>query len=289
MGNFLVTGSSGYIGAQVSKKLRLHNQNVVGVDLHGSEISCNLADGFRFPANLTKSDTVLVHLAAKFPGSAPRKDLLLKSRLITRNLLLGDEDYKAAVVVSSSAVYSRSLVNRVPVVEPWESYGRAKLEMENRFLECSFPLSILRPGTILGPGRRGGIVNLLKSAADGKPVLLPRCGDVVHPFVHEEDVVDSIVSECLRFNINDESSKVLDLIASRPVTISSAMGELSMKKLLAPKVPSRIFNLIGSDSFPLFGVSKWHAGALLYDFRGFENKNFHSKRSMFETIQSVLL
>lgn len=289
MGNFLVTGSSGYVGAQVVHSLRARNHSVVGVDLQGSDYNCDLSTEFILPKQLSSKETILVHLAAKFPGTAPSQGLLAHSRSVSRNLLSFAENFKAVVLISSSAVYRRALAEGIPVVEPWEAYGRAKLEMENDFSKHNFNLSILRPGTILGPGRVGGIVNLLKASVSGGLTILPFSGNVTHPFVHVNDVVQSILQQCVNLDKLSEKKSVMDLIASDPITISRGVELLSGKKPFAPRLPSAMFRYLGLDFFPVAGISKWHAGALLYDFADYKGTAYLGNHTMLETIKSVIV
>lgn len=289
MGSFLVTGAGGFIGSHVVRGLRSRNHLVVGVDLQGSDYNCDLSKEFLLPKKVSHSETILVHLAAKFPGTDPSHALLSHSKSVSRNLLSFGESFKAVVLVSSSAVYRRTLAEGVPVVEPWEAYGKGKLEMEHDFSGRNFKLSILRPGTVLGPGRVGGIVNLLRSSASGRLTILPFSGNVTHPFVHVNDVVRSILEQCSDVENFSGQRTVKDVIASDPITISRGVELLSGRKPFAPPLPSSVFRFLGSDRFPLAGISKWHAGALLYDFEGYNDVHNVGNNTMLETIKSVIV
>jgi nucleoside-diphosphate-sugar epimerase len=172
-------------------------------------------------------------------------------------------------------------------VKPWEAYGTAKLEMEEDFINSNLPVQIIRPGTILGPGRKGGIVSLLKRAAEGNPVILPAGGQVVHPFVHVDDVVQAICQRAVKAK-SESDTLITTLVAPHPHTISQTIETWTGR---APKVislPHSIFNVIGSDYFPIHGISKWHAGALLYDFSGLEITGNNGQVPMLDTIGSVI-
>jgi len=287
MQTFIVTGSDGYLGRRVLTQLKGLGHDAMGVDIQNSDMNCDLSKNFEFPGSRFDRKPYLIHLASQFPGTSRGQNLLGVTKAISRNLLEESNNFSGAVVVSSTAVLRRNLGSDGPVVEPWEAYGQAKLEMEEDFLGSNISLQIIRPGTILGPERRGGIVELLKRAARGKLVILPSGGQVTQPFVHVNDVIRAICQGAVQADSRNGQS-VTTLVASNPLTISQAIETWTGS---APKVvplPLAAFKLTGSDSFPILGISKWHAGALLYDFPGFEKSGNQSKISMLDTIGSVI-
>jgi nucleoside-diphosphate-sugar epimerase len=286
MERFIVTGASGYVGRKVMRALGQAGHTAIGFDVHNADINCDLSREFPFPVDSSYQNTHLIHLAAMLPGSESRNSLLNHSSQVSQNLLKWSDNFDRSLVVSSTAVYKTQLSKESFEIGPWEAYGQAKLQMERDFSSHSQKLTILRPGTILGPDRSGGIVDLLKSASKGKFVMLPRKGHVTHPFVHVDDVVESILRWAqaeLAHNLG-----VKTLIARDPISLFDAVLEISGIEIQTPKLPDAIFRIFGSDNAPFFGISKWHLGALLYDVQAFSNKDEKLTYSMVDTIRSVL-
>ena len=287
MERFIVTGANGYVGRKVMRALGEEGLTAIGFDVHNAEVNCDLSREFPFPVDSSYQNTHLIHLAAKLPGSESRNSLLNHSSQVSKNLLKWADSFDRSLVVSSTAVYKTQLNNNGSFeIGPWEAYGQAKLQMEKDFSSHSQKLTILRPGTILGPDRTGGIVDLLNSASKGKFVMLPRKGNVTHPFVHVDDVVASIL-RWAKAELAD-SLGVKTLIAHNPKSLFDAVFELSGIEIQTPKIPDAMFRILGSDNVPLFGISKWHLGALLYDVQGFSNKEEKLTYSMVDTIRSAL-
>ncbi|MCO5235118.1 MAG: NAD-dependent epimerase/dehydratase family protein [Chitinophagaceae bacterium] len=104
-------------------------------------------------------------------------------------------------------VYGRSVM--IPTGEdrarePLTEYGRLKAEAEAYFLreyhETGFPVSILHPGHIVGPGWRpvnpAGNLNLevFRKLAKGEEVALPNLGMETLHHVHADDIAQAFVS-----------------------------------------------------------------------------------------------
>lgn len=286
MDRFLITGSSGHLGRKVSSALIREGHTVLGADLQNAELIVDLSTGFEFPRDEDFQNTHLIHLAAKLPGAQRKSELLRHSRQVSQNLLNYADQFNRTLIMSSTAVYRTNMNEDVLEVGPWEAYGQAKLQMEKDFISKSENLTILRPGTILGPDRAGGIVQLLTRASKGKMVVLPRQGHVTHPFVHVEDVVKNIV-EWSKTSATERLS-LKTLIASSPISIADSIFKIKGIEVVSPKVPDLFFRSLGSDNFPIKGISKWHLGALLYDCADLKQKQNNGTISMIDTVKSVL-
>lgn len=288
MKTFLVTGATGYIGQRVLSALRASGFNALGIDIQRTDLVLDLTVGFDLPSSVFEGDTHLIHLAANLPGRKPKKQMLKEASRISTNLAAQANNFESILIMSSWAVYSRTPAEGEQIVGPWEAYGESKLEMESTLSKAAKNLMILRPGTILGPGRRGGIVSMVRLMAMGIPLPLPRAGKVIHPFVHVEDVIEAVITWASRGTPLDRRIEILDLVATNP---ESLFGAISKIRKRAPKIiwaPDFVFKLIGSDRFPLFGISRWHFGALLYNFRENLKQEASTNHSMVETIKSTL-
>jgi len=180
----LVTGSSGFLGVEVVERLLEHGESDIRCFVRpGSRLEKLRALEERYPAaaieyftgNLTsardaaeaiKGVRVVYHLAAAMAGSAA--DMFLNSVVASKNLLEAVSKRKTVkvVLVSSFGVYgvadrpAGSVVNeRTPLEtrpEERDVYSYSKWRQEVLFRdyqrEYGFPLVILRPGVIYGPG-----------------------------------------------------------------------------------------------------------------------------------------
>jgi nucleoside-diphosphate-sugar epimerase len=259
----IITGSSGYLGSKIlSRCRRLGERNVIGLDFKNADINLDLMD-YKQLVDIKNNfgQIELVHLAGQLPGTDSSINLMNNSIQIVRNLV---ETLKPTrtLFISSTAVYPTICIGKNLAPAPWEAYGCSKMAVENFLRENSSNFSIFRSGTMFDKNRTGGIQKLLTSGLLGKPVFIPKSGNIRHPFVSTSDVVESI----LYWIDNPEflNNEISDLVASDPITLNALISKNSETK-------SRILNLpdfarkFGSDSFPIFGISKWHINALYYD------------------------
>jgi nucleoside-diphosphate-sugar epimerase len=108
------------------------------------------------------------------------------------------------VYTSSSAVFGiprESPVTRDTPPSPVEDYGRAKLAGEKLCIEASaagLDVSIIRPRTILGPGRLGVVQILFDWIAEGQDVPVFDGGHNNYQFVHADDLVAACMAAAAR-------------------------------------------------------------------------------------------
>ncbi len=180
----LVTGSTGFLGVEVMERLLEHGERDIRCFVRpGSKLEKLRALEERYPdatleiftGNLTsakyaaealKSVRVVYHLSAAKAGSAA--DMFLNSVVASKNLLEAVSKRKTVkvVLVSSFGVYGvadrpgGSVVNeRTPLEtrpEERDVYSYSKWRQEVLFhdyqREYGFPMVVLRPGVIYGPG-----------------------------------------------------------------------------------------------------------------------------------------
>jgi nucleoside-diphosphate-sugar epimerase len=191
----LVTGANGFLGAKVVERLLLNGEQVrclvrAGSDLTRLEsVRQQHLDGRRGPDNAGESEIVVgslstiesaaslldgvevvVHLAAALRGTAA--DMFLNTVVTTDKLLqavFARTPAPRVVLVSSFGVYgtadlpANSVVDETTPLEPHperrDHYSYAKLRQETLAWEYQrlhgFPLVVLRPGVIYGPGGGG--------------------------------------------------------------------------------------------------------------------------------------
>jgi nucleoside-diphosphate-sugar epimerase len=203
----LVTGGSGYFGTNVVERCLARGDEVRVLDLNPSEsdaVEMVLADVRDLDAvqAASRGVDVVLHNVAQVPLAKDR-DLFWSVNVTgTANVLLAARDQGVAKVVhtSTSAIYGIPDTN--PVDEgtpprPLEDYGHAKLEAERLCrvaVTDGLDVSIVRPRTILGPGRLGLMAILFELVAEGAPVFVFDGGHNRYQLIHSDDLADA----CLR-------------------------------------------------------------------------------------------
>lgn len=145
----------------------------------------------------------VIHAAAAVP-LARDADLFARVNVQgTRNVLAAARaaGVGKTVVVSSSAVYGAPTVLPVTMAtlpQPLEAYGRSKRDADALALAADQPVAVVRPRTVLGPGRSGLFGLLFAWVHAGKPVPLVGDGRAVYQFVHAEDLADACIAAALQ-------------------------------------------------------------------------------------------
>ncbi len=203
----LVTGGSGFLGNLICRRLLERGDEVVNLDIWSDDtrpadvefINCDILDrdGVR---KAMRGIDVVHHNVALVPITKAGKRFWDVN--VTGSQIAAEEACKAGVRAfihqSSSAVFGA--VEEMPVTaqtvpKPVEAYGAAKLESE-RVVRAAcdpagVPLTIVRPRTILGPGRLGIFGILFKWMVENRNVYVIGDGRTLFQFVHADDLMDA--------------------------------------------------------------------------------------------------
>ncbi len=198
----LVTGGAGYFGEVLTRRLLERGDSIRIFDVNGPT---DIAPGVEFVQGdirdleallaACRGVDVVFHNAAQV-AMAKNKDLFWSvNRDGTKNVLeaAARQAVQKVIYTSSSAVYGIPQSN--PVTEemapvPIEEYGRAKLSGEALCWEYSrraLDVSIVRPCTIIGPGRLGIFQILFEWIFQGKNIPVFDGGKNIYQFVHGDD------------------------------------------------------------------------------------------------------
>jgi nucleoside-diphosphate-sugar epimerase len=203
---WLVTGGAGYLGRFLVQRLQSAGLDVRVFDLAPSGIpgiDGAIGDVRDFAAvqHAMAGVTHAIHAAAQVPLARNNKAFESVNVQGTRHVVHAARQAGVAslVVVSSSAVYGIPQHN--PVTEstppmPCEAYGRSKAAADAMALVeagQSLPVSIVRPRTVVGPGRLGLFSVLFNWIARGEAIPVLGDGGNRYQFVHPEDVADLCV------------------------------------------------------------------------------------------------
>jgi len=204
---YLVTGSNGFIGTNLTKHLEAMNHEVIGLD---------------YPTDLCYADNLafyaeqIVHLAAEtsvrdsidHPGK-----VFLRNCQSTLNILnIAREDESTLTFVSSHAAS-----------DPSSPYGASKAACEAlcRAYRASYDMdiTILRLSNVYGPHsmHKNSVVHrFIRNSILGQPLTIYGDGEQTRDFIHVSDVCDAIY--CL-----DEDS---DISYGCPISINDLVEEI---------------------------------------------------------------
>lgn len=192
-----ITGSEGFIGSRLARKLTQAGHQIVPIDTAGAS-PVDLLDQETLTHALSGCDAVY-HLAA-----AHRDDIFPRSIYYdvnvtgTRNVIQSAQKngINRIIFTSSFAVYglSAKTPDEMTPPAPFNDYGQSKLEAEyvlKKWAEASpeHKLTILRPVVVFGEGNRGNVHTLIDQIARQK-FLMIGSGKNKKSLAYVENVVD---------------------------------------------------------------------------------------------------
>lgn len=204
MAMHLVTGGSGFLGSHIVRRLHALGEGVRVLDVidspdrpRGTEfVKRDIRDrrgvrGAMAGVQFVHHNVALVPLAKA--GGEFRNVNVEGTRIAARAAL--DAGVRLFIHTSSSAVFG--IPDACPITSatpaaPVENYGRAKLAAEQEVQKAArkgLPSLVLRPRTILGPGRLGIFQILFEWIRDGRNIYVIGNGDNPLQFIHVDDLV----------------------------------------------------------------------------------------------------
>jgi nucleoside-diphosphate-sugar epimerase len=202
----LVAGGNGYLGGFIVRRLTEAGHAVRVVDIEDSSdrpasaefVKLDITDRAAVAAACRGMDFVF-NCVASLPLARDAAEHHRVNIDGTQNLLEACESANVTklVHISTSAVYGSEALSPITLdtpCTPAESYGRTKLAGEALCKEAErrgVDVSIIRPRTIVGPGRLGLFDILFNWVADGADVFVFGRGNSVYQFVHPADVAET--------------------------------------------------------------------------------------------------
>jgi len=197
MKSILITGSEGFIGTHLKK--RLEKENIVCID-RKMNIELNQDKEKIRKLIIEKEVEIVIHLAATASVSETEERLNRDNVEGTNSLLraMMGTNVKRIIFASSCAVYGEnaSRNNESNFLNPKSYYGETKVKGEDlikKFCKTSFvDYEILRFGNIYGPGGKG-VVNIFceQFNKEEKPILNGE-GLQIRDYVNVKDIVEAI-------------------------------------------------------------------------------------------------
>lgn len=285
----LLLGSDGYLGSKLKKELKNKNFELYSVDINPKDnetIKLDVTNSGEIDKYLKNENfDIIISLIGVLPGVFP-KNTLYNKNISSVSYLKNIKCESHFIFASSTAVYSNDSNLMSATENPFEIYGQSKLDSENLIKNFVDSFTILRIGTIISKDRKGGIMALLKRFREGKLIWIPKNGEVVHPFIHVNDVVKAFIYICE--NINKSNGKTYDIVSQNRDSFNQIAQNLNYNpRIIGNKFLDFLISKIGSDNLPILGISKWHFNALKYNLKTSNNNNSWNYFSFMSTTDAI--
>lgn len=276
----LLTGSSGFLGSQLTKDLVFNNFIVTALDINDP---IKKFDGVQYVksdlkkylnnTNLLSEFELIIHAASVLPYKNNEEEIWDKNFYTTKKLVtqLEKKDNIFLIYVSSSAVYGKPLslpINKKTLRNPLDAYGHSKVNSEDYIIEnlSRESFAIIRPRTILGDERSGIFDIFFKLIKMGIPLPIPNNGRQTIQFVEVRDLSNLIVHVA-----KSKLSGVWPAAGPNPEPLNYLLKSLSQKikkRIIVININTKFFQYIGKILIflKITKFTSWHFGAFPHDF-----------------------
>ncbi|MEQ8819882.1 MAG: NAD-dependent epimerase/dehydratase family protein [Sumerlaeia bacterium] len=249
-----VTGGTGFVGGHLCNRLRETGFTVRALARRGSRrgaleaLGCELVEGDLSDEEALRRGaqgaSVVLHVAGLTKTARPDAFLEVNGEG-TKNVLIAAQEAGFTgrfVLLSSLAAAGPARDEATPrtaadPLRPVSDYGRSKRlgEQYAEHARSAFPVTILRPGAIYGPGERD-IYEMIKPVA--KTGLSVEAGPPIRvQMTHVEDVVEALLVAAQRPEAANQTYFVNDTQAWTVAEIMDLVGEILERKVRHVRLP----------------------------------------------------
>ncbi len=256
----LITGSEGFLGKILSKKLLLEKHEIIPYDI---TLGKDILDFNQLYEDMSKCD-VCIHLAAiaDLYIAEVNPELTLEINVkATEKLIQFANELDVRILFSSTVcAYGNNgediSTENSPLV-PTEIYAKSKVEAEKLFYDDLEKHSILRLATFYGPDMRDSLAIsvFINAILNGKDITIHGNGLQTRCYTHVEDICSGIITVLNSktngiFNIStEEEISVIDLIE----LIREIIGKEAKKKFVDDRFGQIIHSKIASKKLRTLG------------------------------------
>ena len=269
----LVTGGSGFVGSNIARLLRQRGEDVRILDTWKDD---GLSPDIEFVmADINDRDAVaramkgvayVHHNVALVPLAKAGQRFWTVNVDGTKTALEAAraEGVRMFCHMSSSAVFGlpteMPITDRTPL-QPIEIYGRAKLAAEELVKQAGregMKVSVIRPRTIVGPGRLGIFEILFDWIKDGANIYIIGPGTYPFQFIHVDDLSEVSILSALK-----EKPGLFNAGTDRFGSLRQDLGALiahagSRSRIKSLPIPLAIGSLTLLDWLRLSPLGPWH-------------------------------
>lgn len=204
---YIVTGGSGFFGQHLVELLVSKGEAVKGLDVlppatpvPGATYALTDVTNPQAVAEELCPNDVLIHNAAVVPLARDKKRFWQVNVEGTKAVLKAAEavGVKKVIFISSSSVFgvpttSGPITEETPLA-PFEEYGKSKAAAEAvcRSFKDRLDISIVRPRTIVGPGRMGILALIFDWVARHRPVIVLGQGRNRYQLIAASDLAEAV-------------------------------------------------------------------------------------------------
>jgi 2-alkyl-3-oxoalkanoate reductase len=227
----LVTGSSGFIGGHLFRRLRDDGHDVTGIGRRALEQPGYVAHDLTMPLDLDRTFDVVIHGAARSSPWGSRTEFERQNVDATNHVLdhCRAHGHPRVVFVSSSSVFYRpgpqlGITEETPLPKhAVNHYAATKQEAERLVRNYEGPSVIVRPRAVFGPGDTVLLPRVLEAARKGKlPILVGKHGPAIGDLIYIDNLVDAIVAAAVRADVRGD----INLTNNEPVVLQEFLAQL---------------------------------------------------------------
>ncbi len=227
----LITGSGGFIGGAVLKKLANGDHSIVATTRKGTiprttnfkYLECNLLKGSTTELIKSVMPNAIIHCAAEIPLTHTGPEAIKvaqANRIIDKNIINFCSKFNCRLIyASSTSVYSNSLqeVTELTIPKPQGPYAQGKLDSETEIIKSVPNHTILRINAPFGVLQRNNTVVkiFIKQALGNLPLKYHGSGNRKQDFTYIQDVADAFL---IALN-TPNASGLYNISAGVPITM----------------------------------------------------------------------